>query len=47
MATGYDVSKHPNGVPDVSDPLGVRSGGSGQSASGGSGGLLGGLLNIV
>lgn len=22
---GYDVSKHPEGVPDVSDPLGMRS----------------------
>lgn len=25
LATGYDVSKHPAGVPDVTDPLGVRS----------------------
>ena len=40
MLTGYDVSKHPGGVEDVSDPLGVRSENSGQSTSGG-------LLNII
>lgn len=36
--TGYDVSKHPSGVDDVSDPLGIRGGDSTD------GGLLGGLL---
>ena len=45
MLTGFDVSKHPEGVADVSDPLGVRSGqSSGSGGSSSSGGLLGGLL---
>lgn len=44
LITGYDVSKHPSNVPDVSDPLGVR-GGDPTSSSGG--GLLSGLLGML
>jgi hypothetical protein len=49
--TGVDVSKHPAGVADVSDPLNVRTNISNTSTSSANtsslGGLLNGFMNII